>query len=355
MPPLIEPQIGIVGSGEVCAGLAQACVQHGLPVLVIDDTDEALCRVEGRVLKGLHRAEEPAAFSLLRKATRIDVVSDCDIVIECATEDPGHTQDLLRRIDAYLDPKKLLIVQSTGMPVHVVGRSVENPNRLVGAHFFQPVHHMKLVEVVHYQHASDESVAAAVDFVSRLDKVPVRCKDSPGFIVNRLARPYIHTALEFVAQGAGTPAGIDGMLRSLGGFPAGPIEMIDFLGLQEDYAVAEIVYEFLDRPERLKPSALTYSLLGRGFRGRRQGSGFYMYGDSPTGTGNPVLRELVEHYDERPVKPEVILEAVLKSVFAEAHRLVDEGVAGPEDIDLAAKMGLLWPRGPFEWEKERYR
>ncbi len=353
--PLIEPLIGIVGSGNIAAGLSQACLLQGLPVLIIDDTDEALCRVEERVLKGLHRAEQPAAFSLLRKATQITRVQDCDIVVECATEDPGHTQDLLRRIDAYLDPKKLLATQSTAIPVHVVGRAVENPERLVGLHFFEPAHHMKLVEVMQYEHASERSVSAAVEFVSRLDKVPLRCKDSPGFVVNRLARPYIHTALQYVADGAGTPSGIDGALRSLGGFPAGPIEMVDFLGLEADYAVAEIVYEFLERPDRLKPSALTYSLLSHHVLGRATGAGYYLYGDFPSGTGNPILRELVEHYDSRPVQPAEIFDTVLKNVFAEAHRIVDEGVAGPEDVDLAAKMGLLWPRGPFEWERERRR
>jgi 3-hydroxybutyryl-CoA dehydrogenase len=351
--PFLEPQIGIVGAGDVGSGLAQICVQNGLQVLLIDDSEEALGNAEERVLKGLHRAEQPAAFSLLRKATRFDRVEECDLVVECATEDPAHTQDLLRRIDARLDRKKLLAVQTTAMPVHVVGRAVENPDRLVGLHFFNPAHHMKLVEVVHYEHADESAISKAITFAERIGKTAVRCKDSPGFIVNRLARPYIHTALGFIAQGRGTPASVDGALRSLGGFPAGPVEMVDFFGLEEDYAVAEIVYQFLDRPERLKPSALVYSLIGRSVLGRRHGSGFYLYGEAPTGSGNPLLRQLVENYDARPAKPAEILDNVLESVFREAHSLVAEGVAEPADIDTAVKLGLLWPKGPFEWEKER--
>ncbi|OIO04164.1 MAG: hypothetical protein AUJ52_15755 [Elusimicrobia bacterium CG1_02_63_36] len=355
MASFFDPQIGIVGAGDIGSGLAQTCVASGLQVLLIDDSEEALASAEERVLKGLHRAEQPESFSLLRKATRLNRVEECDLVVSCATEDPAHTQDLLRRIDARLDRGKLLAVQTTAMPVRVVGRAVENPDRLVGLHFFHPAHHMKLVEVVHYEHAEEKAVESALDFAVRIGKTAVRCKDSPGFIVNRLARPFIHTALRFIAEGRGTPASIDGALRSLGGFPAGPIEMVDFFGLEEDYGVAETVYQLLERPERLRPSALVYAMIGRSVLGRRHGSGFYLYGSSPNGSGNPLLRQLVGAYDSHPVKTVEILDTVLEAVFLEAHRLVDEGVAGPEDIDCAAKLGLLWPKGPFEWEKERRR
>ena len=353
--PLIEPLIGIVGAGDIGAGLAQACVSAGLPVLLIDDADESLGRAEDRILRGLQRAEQSAAFSLLRKATRLQRVEDCDLVVECATEDPAHTQDMLRRIDSRLERGRVLAVQTTAMPVSLVGRAVENPDRLVGLHFLSPVSHMKLVEVVQYQHAEEETVRKAVEFVSRIGKTPVRCKDSPGFIMNRLARPFIHTALRFIEQGRGTPASVDGALRSLGGFPAGPVEMVDFFGLQEDFAVAEIVYQLLGRPERLTPSPLAYALIGRGVLGRRRGRGFYLYGDAPNGTSNPLLKELVPGYDGEPARPEEILAAVLDSVADEARRIVDDGIAGPDDVDAAAKMGLLWPKGPFEWEKERRR
>lgn len=347
--------IGIVGSEGLGAGIAQICVQSGLEVILVDDTEEILSAAEDRILRGLQRAEQPAAFSLMRKATRLDRLEGCDLVVEVGSEAPEAKQDLLRRIDSRVPPPAVLAVQTAALPVHIVARAVENPDRVVGVHFFSPAHIAKLVEVVHYEHASEGALRTAVDFVDRLGKLSVRCKDQPGFVVNRVARPLYLTAMRLLERGKGTPATIDAALRNLGGFPAGPFQMVDFFGLDNDFAVSEIVYQLLGQPERLRPASVEEKLLARGCLGYGNRRGFYVYGESPTGTANPLLEELVGGYGGDPAAPPDILDPVLEAVFLEAHAVAQEGIASKEDIDVAMQAGLHWPKGPFAWERERER
>ncbi len=168
------------------------------------------------------------------------------------------------RIDARLDPSRILAVHSTAMPIHVVARAVENPERVIGVHFFMPPAIARLVEVVHYEHASESALKVGLEFVERLKKTAIRCKDRPGFVVNRIARPLYLTAMRILEQGRGTPASIDEALRKTGGFPAGAFQILDFFGVEEDFALSEIVYQLLDRPERLKPASIAEKLLARG-------------------------------------------------------------------------------------------
>ncbi|MFC1679959.1 3-hydroxyacyl-CoA dehydrogenase NAD-binding domain-containing protein [Elusimicrobiota bacterium] len=347
--------IGIVGAEGLGAGIAQICVQSGLEVLLVDDTEEILGEAEDRILRGLQRAEQPAAFSLMRKATRLDRLESCDLIVEVGSEAPEAKQDLLRRIDSRVPPSTVLAVQTAALPVHIVARAVENPDRVVGVHFFAPAHIAKLVEVVHYEHASENALRTAMDFVGKLGKIGVRCKDKPGFVVNRVARPLYLTAMRLLEKGGGTPATIDAALRNLGGFPAGPFQMVDFFGLENDFAVSEIVYQLLAQPERLKPARVEEKLLAHGCRGYANRRGFYVYGDNLSGAANPLLEELVEGYGGAPATPPEVLEEVLKAVFAEAHVAAGEGIASKEDIDVAMQAGLHWPKGPFAWERERSR
>ncbi|MFH1725145.1 MAG: 3-hydroxyacyl-CoA dehydrogenase NAD-binding domain-containing protein [Elusimicrobiota bacterium] len=348
-------QIGVVGAGPLGAGIAQACVQSGLEVLLVDDTEQVLGYAEDMVLRGLHRAEQPAAFGLLRKATRLDKLEPCDLVIECASEAPEAKQDLLRRIDARVERSCVLAVQTTALPVSVVARAVENPERVVGLQFFHPPHITKLVELIRYEHASEAALGVAAELAARLGKTAVVCADRPGFVVNRVARAFYLTAMRLLEGGRGTPAAIDAALRARGGFRAGPFEILDFFGLEEDFAVSEIVYQLLGRPERLKPPAIEQALIVRGCRGRRNSRGFYVYGENPPGTENPLVAELAAGYNGSPEAAPAILRTVLEAVFAEAHAVVDEGIARAADVDVAMRLGLYWPKGPFEWEKELSR
>lgn len=343
--------VGVVGAGAVGCGVAQLCLQAGIEVVLVDDTEEVLSDAEDRILKALHRAEQPGAFGLMRKATRLDRVGECDFVVECAAEAPEAKQDLLCRLDARLERPRPLASQTGALPLNMVGRSVENPDRIVGLHFFLPVPIMGLVEVIRGEHSSDKTVETALDLVKRIGKRPIRCKDSPGFVVNRVTLPFYRTAMELLEQGRGTPAWIDGAMRNLGGLRAGPFEILDFLGLEESLANGSVIYELLGRPDRLKPCVVQERLVERGFAGRREAGGFYVYDGKP-GEANPVLEQLVEGLGQDPAPPPDIVRRVLEKVFAEAHAVADEGIAAAEDVDAAIRLALGWPKGPFEWEKE---
>jgi len=342
---------GVVGGGALAAGISQLCLQAGLEVLLVDDSQEALDDTEGLILRGLHRAEQPAAFGLLRKATRLARLEECDLAIECACDAPEAKQDLLCRMDARLEPGKPLCVQTAALPVGIAARMVENPDRVAGIHFLVPASVMELVEVIAGVYTSVGTLAAVTDFVARLGRTAVRCKDSPGFVVSRLARPFYRASLRLLEEGSGTPAGIDAALRA-GGVRAGPFEALDFYGLGEDLAVAELIYELLERPERLKPAVLQKEMVARGATGRREGRGFFIYGEGGDKRENPVLRELLPGMGLRPAEPGETLRRVVGEMLREAHALVSEGVAEAKDVDAAARLALHWPKGPFEWEGE---
>lgn len=344
--------IGVVGAGRMASGIAQVCVQNGLEVILFDETEEALGWAEDSILRGLHRAEQPAAFSLLRKATDLRRLESCDIVLECVSYDPEVKRALLRQLDARIAPDKILAVETAALPVESLASAIENPDRLIGLHFYQPVPIMGLVEVIRPTHASEAAAAIAVDWVERLGKTAVRCKDSPGFIVNRIARPFLLSSEGLVESGRSTPVDVDKALREVGRFPMGPFEMLDFAGLENEFIITRLVYEMLGRPDRLRPSALEQKLIARGCRGRSNGKGFYVYGDNPPGTVNPLLGELAGKSAKAKASPREILETVMKAVFIEARAVQGDGIASAEDIDTAMRLSLAWPKGPLEWEKE---
>lgn len=339
----------------MAAGIAQLCVQSGLEAVLVFDSEEALGWAEDAVLRGLHRAEQPAAFSLLRKSTVVSRLAACDAVIEACSEEAEVKRDWLRRVDARLRPDRVLAVQTSALPVGAVASAVENPERVVGVRFFPPVPLVPAVEVIRGDHTSEEAMRDAMELAERLGKSPVRCKDAPGFAAGRVSRPFYLAALRLLEEGKGTPAAVDAALRNHAGFPAGPFERLDHGGLEEEHAASVLIHSLLGSPERLKPSGLLEKLLARGCRGRRNSRGFYVYGENPPGTVNPLLSELVAGFGSRPCPPGEIVAAVLDAAAEEARVAVSEGVASPQDIDTVMRKGLGWPVGPFEWMEKRGR
>lgn len=344
-------KVGIAGVGPLGAGVAQACAQSGLEVLLIGSRQQDLEWAEERILRGLHRAEQPAAFGLVRKAVGFAGLDACDLVVETDIEDLGTKKDMLRRLDAALPPPRVIAVGTSLFPVGMIASAVESPERVIGARFFSPAAVNPLVEVVSPEESSEEALADVLAFTARLGKKAVRSKDTPGFVTLRLTRPFHLAAIRLVEQGKGTPATVDRALREEGGLPMGPFERMDALGLEEDMAVSASVYQLSGRLERFRPSALQEKLVARGCRGRRNARGFYVYGENPPGTVNPLVSEL-SSATQRAVPPAEALRAVLGAVSAEAATVLEEGVATAVDIDEAMRLGLGWPRGPLEWAKE---
>lgn len=343
--------IGVVGAGTMGSGIAQLLAQSGFAALLYDVSEEALSKAEERIQKGLERIEDPRAFSLVRKTTDLRRLASCDAVIEAAVEELGVKRDLFIQLDRLLDPPKLLATNTSSLSVGRIASAAENPDRVVGMHFFNPAPVMRLVEVVRAEHTSEEAAQAAVELARALGKTAVRCKDTPGFIANRVARPFYLSGMRLVEEGAGTPADVDRALREAG-FRMGPFELMDLIGLEVNLTISRQIWEALGRPERLRPRRIQEALVARGARGRKNGSGFYAYGESPPGTVNADLGELVSGWTSRPLPLREIARAVVGAVVEEARLAEAEGVATRTDIDVAMKLGLNWPKGPFEWERE---
>jgi 3-hydroxybutyryl-CoA dehydrogenase len=211
---------------------------------------------------------------------------------------------------------------------------------------------MRLVEVVRGGATSEETVRSVVDLAKRIGKFPALCKDTPGFIANRVARPFYLSGMRLLESGAGLPADIDAAVRTQGGFKMGPLELMDMIGLDVNLSISRVIHEALGRPERLKPCEVQTQLVSRQCLGRKTARGFYLYQDVPPFTVNPVLREILPEMGTKPLAPERIFSEVLDSVIEEAQRAAKEGVASEQDIDTAMCLGLNWPKGPLSWGKE---
>lgn len=347
--------VGVVGAGTMGAGIAQSLALAGFQVTLYDVSEQVLDAAEERIQRGLERFEQPRAFSLIRKSTQLRRLGDCDAVVEAAVEDLAVKRELFTQLDRFLDPPKLLATNTSSLSIGKIAAATENPDRVAGMHFFNPATVMRLVEVVRAEHTSEDTVQLALKLARALGKTPVRCKDTPGFIANRVARPFYLTGMRLLEEGRGSPSLIDRALREAGGFRMGPFELIDLIGLEVNLTITKSVWERLGRPERLKPRRIQEVLAERGCRGRKNACGFYVYGENPPGTLNGDLEELVPDMGGRPLPAVEIVRAVVGSVIDEAKLAAQEGVALPPDIDTAMKLGLNWPRGPFEWERELAR
>jgi 3-hydroxybutyryl-CoA dehydrogenase len=343
--------VGVIGAGTIGAGVAQLCVQNRLEVLLIDETEEILSWAEERILRGLHRAEQPGAFSLMRKARDFRDIEHCDFLVETGPEDGEVKKNLIRRLDARLPLSKVLAIHTAVLPIGQLASAIENPDRVLGMHFFNPVPTTDLIELIVPEKISENSIRSALSLVTRLGKTAIRVRDIPGFIVSRVGRLFFLVSMRLLEQGRGTPATIDAALRQ-GGFRIGPFEFMDFVGLDEDLAISESLYNLSGHPDRLRPCAVQEKLVARGCRGRKNSRGFYVYGENPPGTVNPILKELVSGLGQHPVRDTDILQAVVQGVIHEAKACTAESVATKSDIDTAMRLSMNWPKGPFEWEQQ---
>ncbi len=297
--PRVEPVdlIGVVGTGTMGAGIAQLALEAGHEVLIHDVDPAAIERGRGRIRAGLERRarrldldpDEAEAWvdgrlSRLRAAATLDVLTDADpgLVIEAVLEDLAAKRAILRALDAATWAEAILATNTSALSVEAIARATVQPARVLGLHFFNPAPVMPLVEVV-VAPSTDPAVAErATRLMIAWGKVTVRCADTPGFIVNRVNRPFTLEALAMLAAGDGSVASIDEAVRA-GGYPMGPFELMDLVGIDINLAAAMGIFERArsagDRlAERFRPSPIQERLVAAGRLGRKTGEGFYRYG-----------------------------------------------------------------------------
>lgn len=330
-------------------GIAQLCAQHGFAVKISDASASALASLPSKLKEGLDVAvlkgklttqQAERAFHSVSPASRLDDLAGADLVIEAASEDLTLKKALFARL-AEVCPDAILATNTSSLLVAAIAEGVPAPERVLGLHFFNPPVVMRLVELVRGPATSPEAFRAVWDFaLMGLRKTPVDVKDTPGFIVNRVMRPYY---LEAQRAGAGI-AELDAAARAAG-VPMGPFELMDLIGLDVNLSITKTLYEAFGRPERFKPEPAQLALVARGQLGRKSGKGFYLYRDGKPNGENP------EALAPAGTPAGAAWERVISSVIAEAQRAFDEGVAGKQDIDTAIKLAMNFPRGPFEWRK----
>jgi len=349
--------VGVVGAGTMGAGIAQLAVENGHEVVLHDVDEAAIDRGRARVREGLVRralrldldgdsADEwvEGRLAALRDATSLDAVgAEAELVIEAALEDLELKRAIFRALDEAAGPDVVLATNTSALSVAAIAEATRRPERVMGLHFFNPAPVIPLVEVV-IAPATDPGVAdRALALMTAWGKTPVRCTDTPGFIVNRVNRPFTLEALRMLEAGVASVDAVDAAVRG-GGFPMGPFELMDFIGIDVNLAAAQAVWERLGRPDRLRPSPIQADLVAEGRLGRKTGTGFYAYDDD--------RRVAVAESGSNPADFQLtgaeILDRILSAVDAEARHALAEGVATADDIDLALRAGARHPNGPFE-------
>jgi 3-hydroxybutyryl-CoA dehydrogenase len=357
-------RIGVVGAGTMGAGIAQLACLGGYEAVIQDPVPEALEagaeRVVESLAKGVRRemwsAEEAeAAGDRLQAVGDVAGLAGCDLVIEAAPEDLELKRRLFAALADACGPEAILATNTSSLPVTAIAAETPGAERVVGMHFFNPPALMKLVEVVATAESSEDALAATTEVGRRMGRTPIRAKDSPGFIANRLARPYSLESLRMLGDGVADAATIDRACRLGGGFRMGPFELIDLIGLDVNLSVARSFYAQGDEPERWRPSEIQERMVADGKLGRKSGEGFYSYeGDGPHREPDPDLGIAAPTLDPGelakidPAAAEIVPRLVAQ-IANEMTFALEEQVGSPQDMNTAMRLGFNWPLGPVEF------
>jgi 3-hydroxybutyryl-CoA dehydrogenase len=348
-----------MGSGIAqiaCLGGYEARLHDPVP----DALDAGMERARAALAKGAERGrwsedDAGAASARLSAAPSLADLAGCDLVVEAAPEDLELKRELFASLAANVGgPEAILATNTSSLPVAEIAVGVPHPERVVGMHFFNPPALMKLVEVVATADSAESALAATAEAGRRMGRTPIRAKDSPGFIANRLARPFTLESLRILGDGVADAATIDRVCRVGGGFRMGPFELIDLIGVDVNLSVARSFYAQGGEPERWRPSPIQEGLVAEGRLGRKSGRGFYEYGEGSSRKPDPELGiaapalDLAELAKIDPAAPE-ILPRLIAQIANEAAFALEEEVGSPADMDTAMRLGFNWPLGPLEF------
>ena len=370
--------IVIVGAGTMGAGIAQVAALAEAQVVLVDVNGEVLRRGLDGITANLNRAaekgklssvEREAALARIKCSPTVPRKSDAQLAIEAVVENLEVKQAVFRELQAALPAAAILATNTSSLSVAKIAEAVRDQSRVIGMHFFNPAPLMPLVEIIAAVKASPAVVQQGADTARLWGKTPVVAKDTPGFIVNRVARGYYLEALRLLGEGVAGGDEIDQVMKALGGFKMGPFELMDLVGLDVNLAVSTSVWEQMDRHPRFEPHEIQRGLVSAGHLGRKTNRGFYVYsGSGPAIPAYAVERRSfhlglllsgaitafadragaaragsTEHY---------IFARSLAAILNEAALAFDDAVASREDIDTAMKLGTNYPKGPLAWSEE---
>jgi len=344
--------IGIIGSGTMGAGIAQVAAQAGNNVVVIDTNETVLNKAKHSLQntlsklteKGKLSAEKAASiFSLISWELSINTLNESDLVIEAIVERLDIKQTLFTELENIVSEQCILASNTSSLSVTSIASACKLPQRVIGIHFFNPAPIMELVEIVPALQTSQEIVAKSIAMIDSWNKKTVRTKDTPGFIVNRIARPFYSEAIRLYDEGVASIETIDHAMKVYGGFRMGPFELMDLIGHDVNYAVTETVWSSFYFDPRYTPSFTQKRLVEAKWFGRKSGRGFYDYAET-------AIKHEPELHEESAKE---ICWRVLVMLINEAANALFLHVASKEDIDLAMTKGVNYPKGLLHWADEK--
>ncbi len=343
--------VGIIGAGTMGSGIAQLAAQAGHPTWLFDTKQEALDRSKAKLAKIMARLvekgrvteEEAAAIqSRIQYANDLKEFAPCSLVIEAIVENLEIKQQVFKQLESIVPEECILATNTSSLSVTAIAGGVQRPGQVIGLHFFNPAPLLPLVEVVPGLASNANAVDTAYTLMKAWNKVPVKTKDTPGFIVNRVARPFYGEAIRIYEEGIADIPTIDWAMKTLGGFRMGPFELMDLIGNDVNYVVTETVFKEFFYDQRYKPSFTQKRLVQAGWFGRKSGKGYYEHGPDAT---NPAPQQ-----DEEI--GQLIVSRIRAMLINEAVDALNLHIADRDDIDSAMTKGVNYPKGLLAWADE---
>lgn len=342
--------IGVIGAGAMGSGIAQVAAQCGHEVVLVDQNQSALDKSQKNLASVANRLIEKERWTVefsqevqqsIVRTTDWNQLKPCTWIIEAIVEDLAVKTDVFRKLEAIVDSTAVLASNTSSLSLTAIAGKLSNPERFVGLHFFNPAPLMALVEVIPALQTNPDLVTRAMEQMRSWNKTPVKAKDTPGFIVNRVARPFYGEALRILEEGLASPQAVDAAMKACG-FRMGPFELMDLIGNDINYAVTQSVFEAFYYDPRYRPSLIQKQFVDAGWLGRKSGRGYYHY-ESENTDKQTIDTSSLEWISERII-------AMLINEAAEALYL---NIASASDLDTAMTRGVNYPKGLLAWANER--
>lgn len=342
--------IGIIGAGSMGTGIAQVAAQSGCELRIYDLNKKSIEKSRDQTLSTFNKlvnkekwsdAEAKEIFSRYYYSTELDILSDCDLIIEAIVENLNVKVEVLQKLEEFVSPKCILASNTSSLSISAIAARLKNPKRMIGLHFFNPAPIMSLVEIVPALQSHQDLGSEMYDLMVTWGKTPVYAKDTPGFIVNRVARPFYGEALRILDEGICNVETIDHAMTEILGFRMGPFTLMDYIGHDVNYAVTETTFKSFYYDPRYKPSFTQKQLVEAGFLGRKTGRGFYNYSQPET-----------KQIEQDSKLQHQVAQRIRIMLINEAADAVYWNVASAHDIDLAMTKGVNYPKGLLKWADE---
>lgn len=393
---------GIIGAGTMGIGIAQVAATNGCEVFLYDanaeQTEKSLQNLESVLQKSAAKGkisfeEAEHIFNRIKFCTELKDLKDCELVIEAAVENKDIKTKIFAELEHYVSETCIIASNTSSISITSLSANLKNPERFLGIHFFNPAPLMPLVEVIPGLLTKENLAREIYDLMKSWNKIPVIAKDIPGFIVNRIARPFYGEALRIVEENLATPQEVDDAMKTFGNFKMGPFELMDLIGIDVNFAVTTTIYKDYFYDSKYKPSLLQQRMCEAKLLGRKTGKGFYDYSQEVRDTGFGIrdneteikTEEIINEKETESVENQVELNenqetntfsssrtrhsvasqkpsaksqkqkvfhriiAMLINEAVEAKRL---NIASDEDIELAMQKGVNYPKGLLNWGKE---